>query len=149
MQRKTFIAWAAAMIASAVALSQETPPTGPTVPEPATPAEPPPAVAQAAPPQTVAAVEPPPAPTPEPPPAPAPAPGTTPAAPAGAADLEDMLGAKIEALLDGRFNVSFEDLAAIAPAALRHRLLLNFEGQAQGISSDQIVADLLATVPIP
>ncbi|NKQ34384.1 MAG: MoxR family ATPase [Chloroflexi bacterium] len=57
-----------------------------------------------------------------------------------------VLGAKITALLDGRYNVSFADAAAIAPAALRHRLLLNFEGQAEGISPDDIVANLLESV---
>ena len=58
-----------------------------------------------------------------------------------------MLGAKALALFDGRYNVSFDDVAAVAPAALRHRLLLNFEGQAQGISPDDVVSDLLAGVP--
>jgi MoxR-like ATPase len=58
-----------------------------------------------------------------------------------------VLGAKITALLAGRYNVSFEDVQEVAPAALRHRLLLNFEGQAEGISSDGIVADLLEHVP--
>ena len=58
-----------------------------------------------------------------------------------------MLGAKALALFDGRYNVSFDDVAAVAPAALRHRLLLNFEGQAQGISPDDVVGDLLAAVP--
>ena len=43
------------------------------------------------------------------------------------------LGAKVNALLDGRYNVSFDDIKAVAPAALRHRLILNFEGQADGI----------------
>ncbi|MCL4803290.1 MAG: MoxR family ATPase [Anaerolineae bacterium] len=58
-----------------------------------------------------------------------------------------ILGAKVTALLDGRFNVSFEDIAAIAPATLRHRLLLNFEGQAEGISPDDIITELIKTVP--
>lgn len=57
-----------------------------------------------------------------------------------------VLGAKIRALLDGRYNVSFDDVAAVAPAALRHRLILNFEGQAEGISPDDVIADLLAGV---
>jgi MoxR-like ATPase len=55
-----------------------------------------------------------------------------------------IMGAKINALLAGRFNVSFDDVRAIAPAALRHRLLLNFEGQAEGISTDAVITDLLA-----
>lgn len=58
-----------------------------------------------------------------------------------------VLGAKIAALLAGRFNVSFDDVQSMAPAALRHRLLLNFEGQAEGIRPDQIIADLLAHTP--
>ena len=57
-----------------------------------------------------------------------------------------VLGAKITALLDGRVNVSFDDITAVAPAALRHRLLLNFEGQAEGIRTDDVVADLLQYV---
>jgi len=58
-----------------------------------------------------------------------------------------IIGAKIYALLNGRYNVSFDDLRAIAPAALRHRLLLNFEGQAEGINTDDIIADLVERVP--
>ena len=57
-----------------------------------------------------------------------------------------ILGARITALLDGRYNVSFEDVAAMAPAALRHRLLLNFEGQAEGIKTDAIIEDLITEV---
>ena len=65
------------------------------------------------------------------------------ASPRGAQAL--IMGAKVNALLDGRFNVSFDDIDAVAPAALRHRLMLNFEGLAEGISPDDIVADLLET----
>jgi MoxR-like ATPase len=54
-----------------------------------------------------------------------------------------IIGAKINALLEGRFNVSFDDIHAVAPSALRHRLLLNFEGQAEGIRTDVIIDDLL------
>jgi MoxR-like ATPase len=66
------------------------------------------------------------------------------ASPRGAQAL--IIGAKINALLEGRFNVSYEDVTAIAHSALRHRLLLNFEGQAEGISTDNIVTDLLDVV---
>jgi MoxR-like ATPase len=66
------------------------------------------------------------------------------ASPRGAQAL--ILGGKINALLEGRFNVSFEDIQAVAPAALRHRLLLNFEGLAEGISTDVIIADLLNAI---
>ncbi len=58
-----------------------------------------------------------------------------------------ILGAKVTALLDGRYNVAFEDARAIVPSALRHRLLLNFEGLADEISPDQILANLLEQVP--
>ncbi|GAB4574462.1 MAG: MoxR family ATPase [Anaerolineae bacterium] len=58
-----------------------------------------------------------------------------------------IVGAKITALLSGRYNVAFEDVQAVAPAALRHRLLLNFEGLAEGIQTDEIIASLLASVP--
>lgn len=57
-----------------------------------------------------------------------------------------VLGAKITALLAGRYNVSFDDVAAVAPAALRHRMILNFEGQAEGVSADSIITDLLKNV---
>ncbi len=57
-----------------------------------------------------------------------------------------ILGAKITALFAGRLNVAFEDVAAVAPAALRHRLLLNFEGQAEGVTTDEIVKELLKEV---
>ncbi len=57
-----------------------------------------------------------------------------------------IVGAKINALLEGRYNVSFEDIQAVAQLALRHRLLLNFEGLAEGISTDAIIADLLQVV---
>lgn len=66
------------------------------------------------------------------------------ASPRGAQAL--ILGGKINALLEGRFNVSFEDIAAVAPATLRHRLLLNFEGLAEGIPTDEIISDLLKAV---
>lgn len=58
-----------------------------------------------------------------------------------------ILGAKITALLAGRYNVSFDDVVGVSAAALRHRLILNFEAQAQGVTSDTIIADLLSTVP--
>jgi MoxR-like ATPase len=54
-----------------------------------------------------------------------------------------ILAAKIRAILDGRYHVSREDLAAVAPAALRHRLILNFEGQAEGVQSDAVIENIL------
>ena len=63
------------------------------------------------------------------------------ASPRGAQAL--MLGAKIRAILDGRFNVSQEDLIEIAPMVLRHRIILNFEGQAENVSTDDVIQSLL------
>ncbi len=57
------------------------------------------------------------------------------------------LAGKIRALLDGRFNVSFQDLRASAHSVLRHRILLNFEGEAEGIKTDSIVDDVLEKTP--
>jgi MoxR-like ATPase len=54
-----------------------------------------------------------------------------------------VLGAKVTALLAGRYNVAFEDIRAVAPAALRHRLLLNFDGLAEGIRTDTVIDELL------
>ncbi len=60
-----------------------------------------------------------------------------------------ILGAKISALLDGRFNVSFDDVVGIGKASLRHRLLLNFEGQASEITTEQVINQLLEARPRP
>lgn len=67
------------------------------------------------------------------------------ASPRGAQAL--IVGGKIHALLEGRFNVSFEDIQAVAPPALRHRLLLSFEGLAEGINPDTIVQDVIRSLP--
>jgi MoxR-like ATPase len=58
-----------------------------------------------------------------------------------------ILGAKVEALRAGRFAPSFADVRRVATAALRHRVLLNFEGEAEGVTSDAIVARLLSDLP--
>ena len=65
--------------------------------------------------------------------------------PRGAQTL--LLGAKVRALTEGRFNVSFDDIAAFAPAALRHRLILNFEAEAEGVTTDLVLDKILAEVP--
>ena len=65
--------------------------------------------------------------------------------PRGAQTL--ILGGKVRALTQGRFNVSFEDIQAVAHAALRHRLILNFEAEAEGITTDQIVGQILKDLP--
>jgi MoxR-like ATPase len=58
-----------------------------------------------------------------------------------------LLAGKVRALTQGRFNVSFDDIEAVAVAAFRHRLILNFEAEAEGISTDQIIAQILQDVP--
>ena len=57
------------------------------------------------------------------------------------------LAAKVRALLDGRYNVSFEDIRRVFLPSLRHRVLLNFEAQAEGIETDQVLLEILEKVP--
>ena len=64
--------------------------------------------------------------------------------PRGAQALQ--LSGKVNALRAGRYNVSFEDIRLSALSALRHRLILNFEAEADAVTTDAIVADLLAKV---
>ncbi len=54
-----------------------------------------------------------------------------------------VLGGKVLALRSGRFNVSVDDLKAIALPAMRHRIILNFEGEAEGIDGDQLITEVL------
>jgi MoxR-like ATPase len=58
-----------------------------------------------------------------------------------------VLGAKARALLAGQFHVDFADLKALAPAVLRHRLVLNFHARADKVDADMLVERLLASVP--
>src|SRR5882762_10200974 len=58
-----------------------------------------------------------------------------------------ILAGKVRALTQGRFNVSFEDIQAVAHATLRHRLILNFEAEAEGITTDHIITQILQDVP--
>ena len=67
------------------------------------------------------------------------------ASPRGAQTLA--LAAKVRALLDGRYNVSFEDIRRVFVPAMRHRVLLNFEAQAEGVQSDSVLLDILEKVP--
>jgi len=69
------------------------------------------------------------------------------ASPRGAQAL--ILGAKVTALLAGRYNVALEDIRAVAPAALRHRLIRTYEAEAEGIAAGEIVAALLQAVVEP
>jgi len=67
------------------------------------------------------------------------------ASPRGAQAL--VLAGKIRALLAGRYNVAFEDIASIAPAALRHRIILNFEAEADGYGIETLLRELLTKLP--
>jgi MoxR-like ATPase len=63
------------------------------------------------------------------------------ASPRGAQAL--MLCAKVTALLDGRYHVAKDDIDVWAVAALRHRIILNFEGEADGITAEQVIEEAL------
>ncbi|NLO83983.1 MAG: MoxR family ATPase [Clostridiales bacterium] len=54
---------------------------------------------------------------------------------------------RVRALMQGRYNVAFEDIQAVAPACLRHRIALSFEGMAQGDTVESIIDDILSTIP--
>jgi MoxR-like ATPase len=58
-----------------------------------------------------------------------------------------LLGAKIKALLDGRFAASIDDVRKVATPAMRHRTMLNFEGEAEGVSTDKVIAEILEKTP--
>jgi MoxR-like ATPase len=60
-----------------------------------------------------------------------------------------VLGAKAKALLDGRAHVSPGDIRALAPAVLRHRILINYRAEAEGIAVEAVIARLLEAVPSP
>jgi MoxR-like ATPase len=59
-----------------------------------------------------------------------------------------VLGAKCKALLDGRPAVSVDDLKGVALPALRHRIIMNFEAEAEGVSGDAVVRNILETMPV-
>jgi len=59
-----------------------------------------------------------------------------------------VLGGKVKALLDGRAHVSVEDLKSIMLPALRHRVLMNFEGQAEGVTPDMVINDIIDKLPV-
>ncbi len=66
------------------------------------------------------------------------------ASPRGAQSL--VLAAKVRAIMDGRFNVSIADLKSVALPALRHRTILNFEGEADGVTNDHVLSQILSSV---
>ena len=60
-----------------------------------------------------------------------------------------VLGGKARALMQGRYNVTVDDIRALAPPVLRHRVLTNFFAESEGVTSDALVERLLAEVPPP
>jgi MoxR-like ATPase len=60
-----------------------------------------------------------------------------------------VLGGKARALTQGRYHVNFDDIHALSRPVLRHRVLLNFHAESEGVTSDQIVDQLLEAVPVP
>jgi len=67
------------------------------------------------------------------------------ASPRGVQSL--VLAGKVRALLLDRYNVSIEDIKAVAKAALRHRIVLNIKGEAEGVNEDEMIDEILATLP--
>jgi MoxR-like ATPase len=57
------------------------------------------------------------------------------------------LAAKVRALLNGRYNVSFDDIRRVMLPAMRHRVILNFEAAAEGIEPDQVLSEIIKKVP--
>ena len=60
-----------------------------------------------------------------------------------------LLAGKARALLNGRFNVSVEDIRALAYPVMRHRILTNFHAESQRVTTDEIIRQLLEAVPVP
>ena len=60
-----------------------------------------------------------------------------------------ILGGKARALMDGRYNVSFDDIRALAKPVMRHRVLMNFHAESEKVTSDHVIEKLLAAVPMP
>lgn len=60
-----------------------------------------------------------------------------------------VLAGKVRALLHGRYNVSYGDIRALAPAVLRHRVLLNFHAEAERVTTDDVIKRLIETIPEP
>ncbi len=63
------------------------------------------------------------------------------------ASLNLILAAKARAVLDGRFAASCDDIAAVAPPILRHRLILNYAAQSENVTTDDVVKQILAAIP--
>ncbi len=58
-----------------------------------------------------------------------------------------VLGGKVRGLLEGRYNVAFDDIRAVALPALRHRVIMGFEADAEGITTDKLIHDVVTTTP--
>lgn len=59
-----------------------------------------------------------------------------------------VLAGKVKALLDGRANVSIDDIRSVVLPAMRHRCLLNFEGEAEGMKTDAVLQNIIDTLPV-
>jgi len=59
-----------------------------------------------------------------------------------------VLAGKVRALLDGRAAVSIDDLREVAAPGMRHRLILNFEGEAEGVTTDRVIENIVETLPV-
>jgi MoxR-like ATPase len=60
-----------------------------------------------------------------------------------------VLGAKARALTNGRYHVSFDDIRTMAHPVMRHRVLINFRAESEGVTTDQIIDELIERVPVP
>ena len=60
-----------------------------------------------------------------------------------------VLGAKAKALLDGRTHITVEDIQSLAHATMRHRILIGYRAEAEGVSVEKVIDELLETVPVP
>jgi MoxR-like ATPase len=58
-----------------------------------------------------------------------------------------VLGSKIRALIEGRLNVAYDDVRAVVAPALRHRLILNFDAESTGVTADDVLTQIVATIP--
>ena len=57
-----------------------------------------------------------------------------------------MLGAKVRALTEGRCNASLDDIRALAQPALRHRVIMNFAGESEGVDGDDLISQVMESV---
>jgi MoxR-like ATPase len=60
-----------------------------------------------------------------------------------------VLGGKARALMQGRYHVGFDDIKALAHPVLRHRILMNFHAQSERVTTDRLIDQLVAAVPLP